>query len=321
MVESTRMILAPAKINLALAVGPPEPSDTRHIGKAGWHPIASWFAAIELADDVVLSGPAIAGMSDYAIEWAPDAPRRSSIDWPIEKDLAVRAHRALEVVVERALPITMTVRKRIPVGGGLGGGSSDAAAALIGINAFFDLGLGAADLRAIGQTLGSDVAFFLDERRVASACGPRAALVTGFGETIERLELAPGVHGSSASVILVMPPVGCPTGAVYQAFDRSSPRALQDEAVRALAEGWRSTGVIAESGLFNDLTMPACVVTPEMWAMRERVARLAGPARVHVTGSGSTMFVLEPDEDAARALARRISAVEPSARVVVSKVR
>src|SRR5690606_39519200 len=73
-----------AKVNLALAVGRAE-------GPKGWHPIASWMACVDLRDDMDLLALDPSRASRYAILWADDAPKRSDIDWPIAKDLAVRA--------------------------------------------------------------------------------------------------------------------------------------------------------------------------------------------------------------------------------------
>ena len=168
---------APAKVNLALSVGDAEPAerDGARNPRAGWHPIASWMVCVDLMDRVRVT-PGSEG-STHRIAWAEDAPRPTPIDWPVEKDLAVRAHRALERRVGRTLPCAVAVEKRIPVGGGLGGGSSDAAAALLALREAFDLPLSDAELAAVGAGLGSDVAFFVDAEH-----GP--GVVTGFGEGV-----------------------------------------------------------------------------------------------------------------------------------------
>lgn len=281
-------MMAPAKLNLALAVGTPAPPK-------GYHPIASWFVATDLCDDVEIERCSPGTPSVHRVEWHADAPKATPIDWPIEKDLAVRAHRLLESATGRELPLKMTVRKRIPVGGGLGGGSSDAAAALVGINWAFGLGLRAEALRELSTRLGSDVAFFIDDDGAGSR--PRPAIVTGFGERIERCAGVP--RGWRA--VLLFPPFGCPTGAVYAAFDARPAPAFRDQAVRGLVAR-AADGGLDPRALFNDLAQPACDAAPALADVLKRLAPAGGDAGemggasdigpVHVTGSGSTMFVL-----------------------------
>jgi 4-diphosphocytidyl-2C-methyl-D-erythritol kinase len=81
-------VQAPAKLNLILSVAVPEPIGAE---KAGFHRIASWFAAVSVRDDVEIS-PADGG-STFEVAWAADAPRPTPIDWPADKDLAFRAAR------------------------------------------------------------------------------------------------------------------------------------------------------------------------------------------------------------------------------------
>lgn len=281
-----------AKVNLALAVGPPQPP-------RGYHPIASWFTCVGLHDELILSRRSDS-RTRWTIRWASDAPRSSPIDWPIEKDLAVRAHRLLELAANRDLPLDGTLTKRTPVGAGLGGGSADAAAALVGINELFGLGLARERLRALSISLGSDIAFFIDDVPVGRAARP--ALVTGFGETIERL----GPIGGW--VTLILPPYGCPTGPVYQAFDRCGPDALREQDVRALAA---TAGTdLVHARLFNDLAEPACAVEPRL-AKTLGTLRGAMDTPVHITGSGSTMFAPARDEAHAHDLAEHAQRICP----------
>jgi 4-diphosphocytidyl-2C-methyl-D-erythritol kinase len=107
--------LAPAKVNLVLAVGPADPRNH------GMHPICSWMVSVSLYDELEVVRTAPDRLSLYAVQWHDDAVRKSDIDWPITKDLAVRAHRMLEASVGRSLPIRMKLTKRIPVGGGTRG--------------------------------------------------------------------------------------------------------------------------------------------------------------------------------------------------------
>jgi 4-diphosphocytidyl-2-C-methyl-D-erythritol kinase len=297
---SSIMLQAHAKVNLALAVGPPEPP-------RGYHRIASWFVPVDLHDDVRIEALGAGVPSRYEIRWAADAPRPTPIDWPPEKDLAVRAHRLLERYAGRALPVAMTVEKRTPVGGGLGGGSSDAATALMGVNRVHGLGLGASDLRGLSTELGADVAFFLDEASVEGRRDvPRSGMVTGFGEHIERTGSPRG------TLSLFFPPFGCPTGEVYKAFDAAPTTRVDDERVRRIIEGTLGAGgTVDDRALFNDLAGPACVVAPHLRQVWDGLQRACGDAaRVHLTGSGSTMFALVP-ADQAEALRQRLGKALP----------
>lgn len=262
---------APAKVNLALSVGPPEPPGTPD---AGMHPIASWMAAIDLFDEVTLTE------SDRATldrRWAEDAPRPSPLGWLESDDLALRALTLLAQHAGRELPAHVQLTKRIPVGGGLGGGSSDAAACLTAANTLFGLGLAAQDLASLARRLGSDIPFFLDEAPL-----PRPALVTHFGERIRRTALAP------TELVLILPGFGCQTGAVYREYDES-PLTLDTARVARLAEG----GSVESEELFNDLALPAQRHEPELQTLIARLGRVTGEP-VHVSGSGSTLFVVSP---------------------------
>ncbi len=268
---------APAKINLALAVSPPEPAGSP---KPGWHRIASWMVCVDLCDDLELR--AISGPSRFSVRWADDAPRPTPIDWPIEKDLIFKAHALLEQAVGRSLPVEATLSKRTPVGGGLGGGSSDAAAMLRGLNRLFGLGLDRAALSGIAGKLGSDIAFFIDDDVMSDVARP--ALVSGFGDVIER------VACPEEDVILVAPDFGCPTPDVYRAFDGLNPGPMREDAVRELIARAEETGEIPITDLFNDLSAAACAVRPGLTKiMREALPGTQIP--IHITGSGSTLFV------------------------------
>ncbi len=303
-----------AKVNLVLSVGPPLPKEAGPA--AGYHPIASWFHALSLWDDLELHLLTPGEPSRHEIAWAADAPRPTPIDWPLERDLAVRAHRLLEQETRRELPAALKLRKRIPVGGGLGGGSSDAAAMLQALDAAFNLGLGRERLARLSTRLGSDVAFFINAPPGAPAdallAPPRPAIVTGLGDEIERVApIGPGrspgpseVGGASEApgIVLIFPPFGCPTGPVYRAYD-AGPRPLDVARVTDLVHSAIASGRIDSCGLFNDLAAPAEAVAPALAPLRREAARrLARP--VHVTGSGSTLFALaqgdSADADAAR---------------------
>lgn len=262
----TLVISAPAKLNLALSVGAP--------GSDRMHPIASWMITTDFADALHLSRLEDGRHSLYAIVWAEDAPRTRDIDWPIQKDLAVRAHLALEQHVGRPLPVRMKLEKRIPVGGGLGGGSSDAAAMLRGITELFELDVTTDELAEIASRLGSDVPFLV---RGGSA------MVEGLGERLHHFERVPDLHA-----VLAFPDVACPTGPVYGKFDALRPDAqLQAARVRDLT----GQAALAHDAPFNDLAEPACAIAPALTDLIEEIEAVAS-RRVHVSGSGSTLFFL-----------------------------
>jgi 4-diphosphocytidyl-2-C-methyl-D-erythritol kinase len=298
---------AHAKINLCLAVSPAERAGGP---RAGWHRIASWFAPVELWDDVRVErldgregppgGSGDAGLSPchpshYTRRWAADAPRPSPIDWPEDKDLAVRAHRLLETDWQRLpLPVRVEIEKRIPTGGGLGGGSSDAAAVLRAVTMIYGLPLPGPALRRLAARLGSDVPYFIpdgtldiDLDRAALLDPPAPALVRGFGDDIR-----PGAQ-VRGPLTLILPDFGCPTPAVYRAFDALPAREFRDADVSRLASP--SRGVLKDPGavsgeLFNDLTEAAIRVEPRLGEVMSAL-RAAGH-RPHLSGSGSTVFVL-----------------------------
>lgn len=271
------------KINLCLAVGPGERAGSR----AGWHPIASWMHCIDLFDEVEVTRLDQGAASRFEIGAAAASFARVP-DWPVEKDLAFRAHSRLESEIGGRLPVHVRLKKRIPAGAGLGGGSADAAAVLAALDRLFGLGLGSERLRAIGGSIGSDVAFFIDDESPA-----RPAIVTGFGDQIERLERTPG------ELTLILPEFGCATPAVYGAFDRllgSAPHALALDAVRASA----AAGLDA-SRMFNDLLPGACMVEPGLDALFDRLGAAGFEPRL--SGSGSACFLLgasPPEERSAR---------------------
>jgi 4-diphosphocytidyl-2-C-methyl-D-erythritol kinase len=303
-----------AKVNLCLAVGPPEPVGT---AKAGFHPIVSWFHGVSLWDDVRVSDLGLGHAAQLDVGWAPDAPRTSPIDWPADKDLCMKSLRLLEEASGRPLPAKIRLAKRIPVGGGLGGGSSDAAATLLALDSLYSLSLGAERLRQLSAKLGSDVGFFLDDALAQQRHGqdtgtrngtsshsgshagaadsdpmrrttpPRPALVWGFADRIER------VAPCRAELVLVVPPFGCATGAVYKAFDglERVPWSMEEQLSQArFVHAKAVAGDLDGSKLYNHLTRAAVAVEPRMGPLLRATADAARrPACM--SGSGSCVFV------------------------------
>ncbi|UCD74251.1 MAG: 4-(cytidine 5'-diphospho)-2-C-methyl-D-erythritol kinase [Phycisphaerales bacterium] len=274
----TVTVSAPAKLNLALSVGRPDEN--------GMHPVCSWMVTVNLFDELEVKRLEADYFSRYAVIWHAEAKRRSEINWPITSDLAVRAHLALEDRVRRRLPLQMKLEKRIPVGGGLGGGSSNAAAMLIAVNELFELGLSVEELAEIGEGLGADVPFLV--------CGG-SAIVEGLGERLQHHDECPDLHA-----VLVFPDALCPTGEVYSAFDQIESGGLQADAVRRLPD----SPLQAET-LFNDLKDAAIRVTPTLKRELQRVSELA-ERPVCVSGSGSSIFIVCDEPLHAEALAAAI---------------
>jgi 4-diphosphocytidyl-2-C-methyl-D-erythritol kinase len=260
-----------AKINLTLAVSKPEPPTA---ARPGWHRIASWFHAVDVWDDVQLSRSD--GECAVDVRFASGA----TPDWPMEKDLGYRAIKALERHVERTLPVMVRVNKRIPAGGGLGGGSSNAAAVLRGVNQLMGLGLEVSTLVTLGRTLGSDVEFFLDD--VALDAPPRAAFVQGFGDQVER------VHSLRDEVTLLLTGIDCPTPLVYQKFDALGSAIFAELQARHALEASLKEGRVREELLFNQLTSAAGEARPALNQALHTLALRCG--QVLLSGSGSTIF-------------------------------
>ena len=280
---SDLVLACPAKINLALSVGAP---DAR-----GYHPIASWMVALTFADELSLTA---SDHTTFDIAFTDTAPRVQPVDWPLENDLAVRAHRLMESHVGRPLPVRCRLRKRIPTGAGLGGGSSDAAAMLVGLNRCFTLNLTIDQLAALGHRLGSDIPFL-----VRAMDGEPSAVVSGIGDHIDPMPLPHPIH-----LVLVLPPLHSPTAAVYAAFDDllgSRDARADHQRIAALATTPRD---LDPGELFNDLAEPAAHVTPGLADIQSRLTEQTHRP-IHVTGSGAALFmVISSGRDATETAAR-----------------
>jgi len=177
---------APAKLNLFLHI----------LGRRadGYHEIQSVFVPIDLCDTI-----------DMELRTDGRIVREGDLTGPEDGDLAVRAGRALQKYAAAARPgaaagATLRVQKRIPVGAGLGGGSSDAATTLIGLNRLWRLGLNRSELLVLARGLGADVPFFL---------GEGAAFVGGIGEQCDPVSLPPAWY------VLVYPQVHVSTAEIF----------------------------------------------------------------------------------------------------------
>jgi 4-diphosphocytidyl-2-C-methyl-D-erythritol kinase len=173
--------LAHAKVNLFLRV--------LRRREDGFHEIETFIAPITLCDSLELES---ANVFEF---------RCDDLDLTGDDNLVARAARLFFAETNRAPKVRLTLRKEIPHGAGLGGGSSDAAAALRGLNCFFDAGLSSEKLMTLGAQLGSDVSFFVNE--TAAACSGRGEIVT------------PASLREPLSLLLLKPEFGVPSSWAY----------------------------------------------------------------------------------------------------------
>lgn len=258
---TTMRIEAYAKVNLTLDVYGTRPD--------GYHALRSVVLPISLSDTLTLE-PADGFSSDTGYD----------------DDLCLKAARILGRGVD------IRVEKRIPAGGGLGGGSADAAAVLRAINLMYDLGHSREELAEIGAQVGSDVPALVLGAPV---------LMEGRGEKVTRLS-APA---AALHLVLVNPGIHSSTKEVYaacRARAKDAPSAT-DEMIAALQTGDFRRICVA---LANDLQEPAVRLHPEI-ADAMVSLKSAGAGAVLMSGSGSTVFGLVPDSESADRLARMMA--------------
>lgn len=302
---------APGKVNLTLRVGPPNPD--------GYHPLVSVFEALSLRETVTVRTTKTPGVCVETIAYLPDgrvdeATTAAMADLDPGSHLAVRAARILQRLAaagpwaSTAAGVSIRVDKRVPVAGGMAGGSADAAAALVACNQLWDLGLGADQLQAIGRSLGADV----------PACLVGGiALGTGRGDRMRVLADGEAGDTSAHHWVMLLAHEGLSTPEVFREFDRV-------DAARApgLAEPTPGETRALRSGpeelsqrLVNDLQAPALRLRPEL-ARTMEAARRAGALAVTLSGSGPTVAALARDAEHAHDLARALEAEDTVARAM-----
>jgi 4-diphosphocytidyl-2-C-methyl-D-erythritol kinase len=251
-------IAAPAKLNLALLVGPVRPD--------GFHEIASLMLPVTLADHVTVEKTPGAGL-DVVCDVAPGGD-----------NLAAKLVRELEARLDRTFEVRVTIEKRVPAGGGLGGGSSDAAATLLALERLFDLDLSPRLRYDAALAVGSDVPFFL---------WPGPQLAMGRGQVLKDVEL-PALH-----LVIAMPDLGLSTAAVYKWRDEDAEVTREDFVPRARL---LTTRAEAASTVKDVTALVANDLEPSVVRRKAKVgevlARLrgAGALAAAMTGSGAAVF-------------------------------
>lgn len=256
---------APAKLNLSLVV--------HGRGTDGFHQLETVMATIGLCDTLTLTLSDQAGIhlicrSDHC----PGGP----------ENLIWRSASLLAQYSEMEPAVTIELEKNIPIGGGLGGGSSDAASCLMGLNQLWDLNLAQNELAKIAEKLGSDVPFFL--------FAP-TAFCQGRGEIIEPLTAR-----CRRTVLLVLPNISAATARVFKHYQyhREQSEQLARQARELIQSG--DLNALAVCGI-NNLASACFVQYEPLRILKENIEAL-GLKPLCLTGSGSTLFATfeQPDE-------------------------
>lgn len=248
---------APAKINWFLQV----------LGKRedNYHDIRSVMQCISLYDALIF-------------ERADSVDVACDLDVPLHENIVYRAASLLKKRVSYRKGARVSLKKNIPVGAGLGGGSSDAAYALLGLNMLWEIGLSSEELGSISAEIGSDVPFFLR--------GP-FALVEGKGERVEPLEII-----SSAVLLLVKPRISISTSWAYSALDLLDKQELTKKPVdiKLFCQALNKRDFASLGNMFcNDFEDVVMRKYPAIRELKHRLCEL-GAATSAMSGSGSTVF-------------------------------
>ncbi|MCX5724068.1 MAG: 4-(cytidine 5'-diphospho)-2-C-methyl-D-erythritol kinase [Nitrospirae bacterium] len=268
--SSELTVYAPAKINIILRILDRRPD--------GFHNLWSIMQTVALEDEVrirLCPGRTGIHLSCDAVQLAAD-----------QTNLVYRAAAAVLERAGQSIGLDIALRKRIPMGAGLGGGSSDAAATIIGLNRLLQLGWSSRDMAEVGEALGSDVPFFL--------FAP-SAFVAGRGETV-RPVLVEGVRW----VLLVNPGFGVNTKWAYQELAAARNGVLplssaQYELDRQSGVSWPQLIAAAE----NDFESPVFAAHGALREIKQRL-QAQGAEIALLSGSGATVFGIFADEAGAR---------------------
>ena len=265
--------LASAKVNLFLHVDAPSPD--------GFHPICSAMVFADIGDQVSLTeGPGLSVSGPFASELSGGG-----------ENLVARAVKAFEPFLPGAIGLHLD--KRLPVAAGLGGGSSDAGAALRLMRDTFAPQVSESDLESLAASLGSD----------GAAClWARAVLARGRGEQLSPWPSMPQLFG-----VLINPGVSVSTAAVYRRFDELGK--FEGLEVPNLPPRFQSVAQLAQwlKWTRNDLQPPALTIAPVIGTVLVELEASPGVRLARMSGSGATCFALCEDQDSAQRLAQSLA--------------
>jgi 4-diphosphocytidyl-2-C-methyl-D-erythritol kinase len=285
-------LLCPAKINLHLRVGP--------LRGDGFHPLLSWFCTAGLFDTLTLEQ---AAFSAAPSEQPHIALTCDQADLPLDRrNLVVKVAEAFaedlrKIHDAQVSPVHAHLQKRIPAGAGLGGGSSDGARTLAGLNSLWNIGRTANELSAFAARFGSDLPFFF--------FGP-SSVCKGRGEIV-----VPIARPAARWVVLILPPIAMPTADVYRRFDAMK---LGRDTDVQVEPDWHEWAALQARPLLdrlvNDLEPPAFAISSPLATLRGDVEKLLDRP-VRMSGSGSSLFTLCDSADEAQWTRRRIEQTQP----------
>ena len=259
LLQKNVVLRSPAKLNLFLHI----------VGRRadGYHLLQSVFQLIDWCD--TLSLKVIPENEVRRINPIPGVPP--------EQDLVVRAAKLLKDFCKVELGVEIGLTKEIPMGAGLGGGSSDAATTLIGLNALWDLKLDQQTLSMLGLKLGADVPFFIFGKN---------AFVEGIGEQIQEISL------ETQDFLVIFPNQGIPTFSIFQ-----DPELTRDHAPITI-DGFLASPQLNQS---NDCQAVAMRICPEVKQALDWISQAVPGSAPRMSGSGSSVFaVLDPKTDSAK---------------------
>lgn len=265
--------VAPAKINLYLHVGP--------VRAAGLHDLASLFVFTAHGDRVIVSDA-----DDFSLHLSGPFAKELS-GFPLNENLVLRAAEALRDAVGGQRGARITLEKNLPLAAGIGGGSSDAAAALRALLRLWNVSIDPRVLHKIAFSLGADVPACLESKPV---------LVEGAGEILK-----PAPRLATMAVLLVNPRVQMPTGPVFAAFDRNASQTRMPTHPASFPEYAQEVPAFMKATR-NDLEAAALSIdngaiatTLDLLAMQD------GVRGTRMSGSGATCFALFDDDQSAAA--------------------
>jgi len=260
MASSEKLTLrSPAKLNLFLHI----------VGRRddGYHLLQSVFQLIDWCDTICLKK--IVENEVRRINPIPGVPP--------EQDLVVRAANLLKDFCKIDSGVEIDLKKEIPMGAGMGGGSSDAATTLIGLNALWNLNLPKETLSTLGLKLGADVPFFIFGQN---------AFVEGIGEKIQEISL------QTTDFLVIFPNQGIATASIFQ-----DPELTRDHA-QITIDGFLASPLLYQS---NDCQAVALRICPEVKQALDWITQAVPGLQPRMSGSGSSVFaVLDPKTDIAK---------------------